>query len=399
MRSTGSSERQAPAKPHAVNDLLHNLRGEQFRHAQNLRGSRSHLTSRHIFNAPTLPFTTLSLSDLDNDNFFGSADPILPAGEEDNTGISTASTNSNNEGKGAFEFLGPAGPGPPKSWQLLKSIQDPRTTSQWRIKALSIIIPELSSQFSSIPPGPSTHPQIPHISPSPIPTSTSNIPSLSILCLRFLVEYPVSTFTEDIIPYLNPHLRNTLVRLMAITSPLSNSRLFPLLEPDGHANGELIVIGPQASLKDDYFLQRTTGTGPVQSNNGTAIAVGIPEDENWDSDEDNTILRTFILISTNLAASTLLSLPPTITHLGLIDLPSPISLHRLPSICPLLIVLDLSYNTWLSSASKENTKHLDRIDWSRWHSLRMLGWRGCFLPDGILARVNKGRWDDVEVVR
>jgi hypothetical protein len=79
------------------------------------------------------------------------------------------------------------------------------------------------------------------------------------------------------------------------------------------------------------------------------------------------------------------------------DVPFSLPLHRLPSICPLIEVLDLSYNKWLRPGMKE----FERVAWARWSKLRVLGLRGCEFREldlETLARVNEGRWNDVEIV-
>jgi Ran GTPase-activating protein (RanGAP) involved in mRNA processing and transport len=84
--------------------------------------------------------------------------------------------------------------------------------------------------------------------------------------------------------------------------------------------------------------------------------------------------------------------------MALLNLPTPIALHRLPGVCPLLEVLDLSYNIWLSSTSRNAPKILERVEWCRWNCLRVLGLRDCLISDEMLQKLNKGRWDDVQVV-
>jgi hypothetical protein len=92
------------------------------------------------------------------------------------------------------------------------------------------------------------------------------------------------------------------------------------------------------------------------------------------------------------------TLPPTLTHLALINILNPVSLHRLPMTCPLLECLDLSHNMWLV-AEKDAEERLGNVQWSRWHRLRTLGMRGCHVPAESMVEINKGRWDDVQVVR
>jgi len=319
---------------------LSSFRGEQFRHAQNLQRSRTHVSASTSRNSPTLPIdlTTADYSSAER----APAKPVTPH--------SSASKAC-------------AGPVPPKSWTLTSKevVED---TPTWRARAVSLVLP-------------------------PPPES---IPLLTNLCLRVLATLPSQEFIQDIIPYIPPHLRRDLVRHTAITSPLPNSKLFALCEPDGHTDTELIVVGPNATLGDDYFIRATPASSKDTLDN--------EEDESWDSERDSGShpLGTFILMSTRLATSSLLSLPATITRMALINLPTPISLHRLPTTCPLLITLDLSYNAWLSPGSDNAEQMLERVDWGRWNYLRILGLRECHVSSEMLVKLNRGRWDDVEVV-
>lgn len=259
------------------------------------------------------------------------------------------------------------GPGPPKSWTLTSKDIVRETARTWRAKALSLILS--------------------HIQPSPKAASGLYVPPLTQLCLQKILALTSSTeFIDDVIPFLPSHLRRDLVRYTAIHSPLPDALLFALYEPEGHADSELIVVGPNTTLRDDYFLRSVPS------------AAHRKEEEVWDWDSEKSVpepLCRFILISSRLAVSTLLTLPPTITHLALMDLPTTIPLHRLPGACPMLVVLDLSYNTWLKDTSKDV---FERIDWGRWNHLRVLGLRECYISDELRIQVNKGRWDDVDIV-
>ena len=160
---------------------------------------------------------------------------------------------------------------------------------------------------------------------------------------------------------------------------------------EGHADGELLIVGPQATLRDDFFIRDSRN----KPDNSTS-----QDSSDWDSEKSTPPpLSTFVLMSTPMATSIVLSLPPTITHMALLNLPAPIALHRLPGVCPLLEVLDLSYNTWLTSTSRDAPKILERVEWGRWKCLRVLGLRECFVSDEMLQKLNKGRWDDVELLK
>lgn len=281
-------------------------RGEQFRHAQNVQRSRSHITASPLSgNSPTLPFDIAQ---------------------------------------------------PPS--QTPRPTTAPYHDPEWRARALSVILP-----------------------------SPSALPSLSILCLRILASYPVDPFIHDIVPHLPTHLRRDLIRDFAIHSPLPNPKLYALYEPDGHAESELLIVGPAAELRGDLFLR-------------TPLAAGTSNEQgSWDM-EDHTPepLTTLMIISTRLPTSSLLSLPPTLTKIALVNLPNPVSVHRLPNICPLLIILDLSFNTWLELEA-DAERILQRVDWTRWTHLRVLGLRKCYLSTATHEKLNRGRWDDVDVIQ
>ncbi|KAF9469152.1 hypothetical protein BDZ94DRAFT_1243810, partial [Collybia nuda] len=332
--------------PRAVNNLLHTLRGEQFRHSQNLIRSRTHLSSAVAHNSPTLPvhFTSLGRS----------------------TRYDIGIKKADHSKQSALRSC--PGPGPPKSWTQTPKDVLRETARRWRAEALSLI-------FS-------------HIKPPPNVVPGFCAPSLTQLCLQKVIPSTSNIeFIETIVPFLPSHLRRDLVRYAAVQSPLSNTVLFALYEPEGHADGELIIVGPNATLRDDYFLLSST----LNAKEGGEV-------RDWDSEiAVPEPLCRFILISARLAISTLLTLPPTITHLALIDLPTSIPLHRLPGTCPMLVVLDLSYNTWLDDTSKD-LNPFERVDWGRWSYLRILGLRACYISDELQIRVNQSRWDDVDII-
>ncbi|KXN86911.1 hypothetical protein AN958_09506 [Leucoagaricus sp. SymC.cos] len=216
-----------------VHNRIHTLRGEQFRHLQNLRGSRSHLSSTNIHTVPALPLRLLSL-----------ADPSLNFANRDSE--SSSQPKANNVGESHSDV----NPQPP----------DSGSTSD----ASSISKPlEMSKN-------PGFNPLIPRIA------------SLSLLCLQiFLTTCSVSEFREEIIPYIPPHLRKDLIRFTAIHSPLSNARLYALWESEGHADGEMIVVGPDAVLKDDYFIRSPSVNGSASA---AAVLLG-DDDDNVEAEE------------------------------------------------------------------------------------------------------------------
>lgn len=344
-------------KPILSSGLPDKSRGEQFRHSQNVRGSRSHVSSLRVtVHSPTLPA-----------GLFGPDYPVSDPPEAKPEALRSASRPC-------------SGPSPPKSWTLT-SPTEARDTPDFRASALSIIFSHLSSASAA----------------------SSPVPPLTLLCLRKLVSLTtVTEFREDVVPFIPPHLRRDLIHYTAIWSPLSNTRLFPLFDLNGcgHAAGELVIVGPSAYLPDDYLSRSSPRSH--RSDDNTASTVWDRGD--WDQDDWNqeqSPLHTFILVSTRLSMTTLVNLPPTLTHVALINLSVAVTLHRLPSTCPLIVCLDISYNTWLSETAATDTgiKMLERVDWSRWVDLKVLGYRECHVFRGLLAKVNKGRWDEVEVIQ
>jgi hypothetical protein len=332
-------------QPGRVTDMLHTLRGEQFRHSQNVNRTHGSFSTPSFTSSAPIPFLKLDYS------------PVP-------------------ESAIALQVDTPKAAGPlPKSWQLRPTEnKDGRHSAAWRAKALSLIFQHRpSSQRFSL--------------------ETDQVSSLTQLCLgKLLSECSTVEFIEDVIPCLPVHLRLELIRYAAIHCPLSDKMLHALLGSEGHTDGELVVVGSSASHPADHFLkaqiQGTAGDGSSQRHDS-------PKD--WDVDDSTSVsLQSLIVVSNRLLALKLL--PPTITHLVLINLENPITLHRLPRLVPLLVVLDLSYNRWLDPYSDETLRSIERIGWDHWTQLRILGWRGNVIPEGTMIRLNKGRWDDVEVV-
>lgn len=271
----------------------------------------------------------------------------------------------------------------PKSWAL-KANND---LQAWRMEALSVILPLLP--FGS----------------DILQTAKASIPTFAQLCLRQLLSsYPVDEFIDHVVPYLPPHLRRDLIRRAALHSPLSNRLLYALCEPGGHADGELIVVGPQASLRSDHF-QKERSTNSQQWHEEPEPGDWDEEDD-WDGQKDERSslisLQTIVLLSTPLSTPTLLTFPPTITHLALISLPSAIPVHRLTDVCPLLIVLDLSYNKWLlprTTPGSAGTDTLGMVVWGRFSRLTLLGMRCVNFDRAELSKkINHRRWTDVQII-
>lgn len=374
MRKTSSSTSSSHTTSRQVNTLLHTLRGEHYRHAQNVRGSQDHIaraTNHHTPNHHTLPiraiFGDLSLED----------NP-----PEDGTRSPAYSTS-----------------------------KEVRHSIEWREDALSLL-------FKHAPLDDTTTDR------DTVADSSfrRNIPKLTQLCMRNVLPYCRGrVFAEVFVPCLHYHLRHDLLRWTAVNAPLTSSKLFALCGNDKHINGELIVVGPQSSLPVDYFQEQTEKA--EQESNAIQEEVGDNSDgsaaSSWESSTSSgstppATFTTLALVTTPLPSHLLFSLPPSLTHLALLALPIPTPIHRLPRICPLLEVLDLSYNPWLGylqvvgadtagtfkdqDSTLGNETVVERVEWSRLRQLRVLGLRDCGVGEGIVQKVNKGRWIDVEVV-
>lgn len=338
-------------------------RGEHFRHSQNLRNSEAHIarsTSVHASKAGSLPI----------DLIFGWDSP----------------TNESVPLDASVKQADPTYKNDPK----------------WREKALSL----LYSQVLIREVGPKPSEEDDHHS----------VPSLTQLCLQVLLDCcPGSSFAEDLIPWLPSHLRRELMRWTAIHAPLSTTRLYALCEPEGHVDGELIVVGPQASLRNDYFQKERTASlaGPsaskIEEEEEGEEEEALDEDEDmWDSstssgDQTPNPITILAVLHTTISIPTLLTFPPTLTHLFLLHLSLPTAIYRLTRICPQLEVLDLSFNRWLRTAlGGGGDSIIDRVEWKKWSRLRVLGLRECGIEpegwEGLEKRVNLGRWEDVEIV-
>ena len=275
-----------------------------------------------------------------------------------------------------------AGPDPPRSWTTpspkIKDSQAgpvPHTdTPAWREHALNIV-------FSADVPGSITS----------LPRRKGGYPTLVLLCLHVIrVECSGRDFAE-IMPHVPPHLRRVLVRHSAIQYPLSQVELNAIYGDEGHADGELVVVGPHAALRRDH-LQRIHPSRELVRQEYAVL-----EDSTWDScatqGNEPSVLFSLILLSTPLTFA-LNDLPPTITCLVLINIPKPTALQRLPSYCPLVSLLDLSYNSWLSPVLGE--KLLEDYPWTKLRHLKVLGLRGCHVTSTLLSQIN--RWNDIDII-
>jgi len=258
-----------------------------------------------------------------------------------------------------------SGPAPPKSWRSpLQTRGCDRDTPQWRAEALGIVALRLGNFLVR-----------------------NSVPSLSLLCLQIILSSCVDSkeFREQILPFIPAHLRRDFIRHCAVHSPLPPWKLGSILEPDGHADGEIMVVGRTASLHRDH-LQRIADTS---LHNHSA---------DWEVDDQAfQPLHTLVFLASPLAHSVLLAIPPTLTILALIDVSSQ-PIHRLPKLCPLLVLLDLSYNSWLKDPNEDGYGSFERIDWSRWGHLKILGLRECYATQELLQRIEEGKWGGLSII-
>ncbi|KAF9646403.1 hypothetical protein BDM02DRAFT_3171782, partial [Thelephora ganbajun] len=196
-------------------------------------------------------------------------------------------------------------------------------------------------------------------------------------------------FEQVLLPFLPLHLRYALQRYTAIHAPLSNPRLHALVGESGHINGELIVVGPDAGLPKDAVALKP----PDRQ---------IPADDcrDWEAEDpfvDSFELQTLALVSTDLSFQILLTFPRSLTRLALVNISTPLAIFLLTSLCPLIMVLDLSFNSWLKDPDRSRAI-LGVVDWDRWGDLDVLGLRGCSVYQDTLERVNQNRWTDVQII-
>ncbi|KAG1827177.1 uncharacterized protein BJ212DRAFT_1257429 [Suillus subaureus] len=348
-----------------VNNILRNLRGEQFRHSRNVQRVPASLpTSLHVNNLPTLPINL-----------------IYPTAEDGRRNAAAAPSGHHSTRPGRV-----AGPDPPRSWTTLSSYPKIKevdlsdiNSPTGRKHALDLVFSP-DGNASVHPPGTSASLRSPQM---------GEFPTLVLLSLHVIRMACSGYELAEIRPYIPPHLRRVLMRHSAINCPLSQIELNAICGEEGHADGELVVVGPHATLRSDHFRR-------IHSSRESERAA---EESTWESlaiqESEPSALFSLTLLSTPLTFA-LSDLPPTITCLTLINIPKPVSLQWLPLYCPLVSLLDLSYNNWLIPASGE--KLLQDCPWKKLRYLKVLGLRGCHVSSTLLSQVNRGRWDDVDVI-
>jgi len=384
---TLSAAQTTSSQPRNVNNILHSLRGEDFR--RSLNTTRSFFSSRIRASAqhdgPSLPPLVNLSSEPELLPFLCPA-PILTAHPKP-----------------------AAGPRAPPSWTAPNSELDDSTIDlaqsslpEQRLDALSFILPRLTN-----PPSASL---LRDLQPRSI---RRHVPSLVHLCIEVLLSLDADT-CMSLISLLPIHLRRHIAIHCAIHEPPTRELLRLLFRSDGSVGGEVI-------LTRDFNTSFLEKVGIVQPTSTPDTQPSAPDE--WDEDlslslesssnEHQQALHTLIIVKATFPASIICHLPPTITHLGLIGVhPTAVQIHRLHSILPLISVIDLSSNFWLCAPAHvlplldgegPNAGHvIDRIRWDRWKRLRAVGLRNCGLPasqsEAIVAEIHRGRGYGVDVV-
>ena len=112
---------------------------------------------------------------------------------------------------------------------------------------------------------------------------------------------------------------------------------------------------------------------------------------------DSFELQTLALVSIDISFQALLTFPRSLRRLALVDISTSLPIFRLPLLCPSIVVLDLSFNSWLRDADRSGTI-LGLVNWDKWGDLDVLGLRGCIVYQDTLDRVNQNRWMDVQII-
>jgi len=233
------------------------------------------------------------------------------------------------------------------------------------------------------------------------------------------------TTLKELASFLAPHHRKEAVRMCAVRNPLSGARLRALLgEGRKHVEGELVVVQPASPLRPRMFHTQShahmrvgdrqhrhehesaseerwewdTEADPDHDHSGSTVTDVGSDWQEQESEHEQQPLTAVAIVSTTLSIPVLLALPSSLTRLALIHLSAPIPIHRLPDKCPLLELLDISYNPWLAEPAWGEERALERVEWGRWAYLKVLGCRDCGVTLEELGKVNEGRWEDVRIV-
>ncbi|KAI9446362.1 hypothetical protein H4582DRAFT_2069715 [Lactarius indigo] len=263
----------------------------------------------------------------------------------------------------------------PRSWAVTTAPAKAFESPEWRETALSLFFAPIGG--SSGPMG---------------VDARSAVPRLGDFCLRVILRYcgTDADVLKDLVPYLGPHLRKQLMRICAVRCPLPSASLRVLLgEEHNQVDGELLVVEPTSPPRPELFQS--------EQSQAQKDPEGLWDAETHDAPGPQP-LTALAIVSAALLTPTLLAFPPSVTRLALVHLSAPVLLHRLPDKCPLLEMLDISYNPWLGEPAWGGERVLEKVAWQRWAYLKVLGCRECGIELEELRRVNEGRWDDVTIV-
>ena len=209
--------------------------------------------------------------------------------------------------------------------------------------------------------------------------------------------------------------------MCAVRGPLSGARLRALLGGEGrnHVEGELVIVQPASPLRPEMFRTQTQlrvhdrqhqhESGSEEAgqwddaeadhwHSGSTVTDVGSDWQEQESEQEQQPLMAVAIVSTTLSIPVLLALPSSLTRLALVHLSAPIPIHRLPDKCPLLELLDISYNPWLAEPAWGVDRPLERVEWGRWAYLKVLGCRDCGITLEELGKVNEERWEDVRIV-
>uniref|UniRef100_D8PVP3 Uncharacterized protein n=1 Tax=Schizophyllum commune (strain H4-8 / FGSC 9210) TaxID=578458 RepID=D8PVP3_SCHCM len=242
LRATNTTKDAANRHVNEMLDALrsHSPSGEHFRHTQNVSRVRRAPPPSINRAAPTLPFFL---------EYYAAAQP-------------TAGPSTPPPGSGPKRQSGPP---PPRSWTRSSTNSDADRAPSLRYKCLPHVFAHL-----------------------PGPSHAKGFPTLALVCLRALLAlYTPEEIVEDVAPLLPGHLRRLLVRDAAMHAPFSTAQLLELGGVEGHIEGELVVVGPAAGLREEHVI-RLADSARAQATS-----------EDWDADDDTGTppLQTLVLIS------------------------------------------------------------------------------------------------------
>lgn len=300
------------------------------------------------------------------------------------------------------------GPKPPKSWSALFDAKESETA--WRANAFSLLYAHLPSSPAYLRTWSDEGEE--DEGEERADTESAYVQPLTLACMRTLLGTCESVEElADVAACVPAHVRRDAMRWCAVHSPLSTNRLRALCLGEGHAAGELVVVGPQATMRADLLGRGVPHVveNEGQGSDGHGVGErGETQTMSWEEEahaDARLSMAVLAVLTCPLSVNTLLSFPRTLTHLALLKLPQPVPMRHLPRTCPNVEVLDLSYNAWLKAdatpsgtTSGPEYMYINMLEWTRWTALRVLGLRECGIGREILSKVNKGRWADVEVI-